>query len=81
MHNMRASYSIPVDSLRSPAFTAKYGTTTSIMDYARNNYVAQPEDKNVRLIPPLLGVYDIFMINWDMLRFTMPKHRPTNMLL
>ena len=62
MHNMRASYSIPVDSLRSPAFTAKYGTTTSIMDYARNNYVAQPEDKNVRLIPPLLGVYDIFMI-------------------
>ncbi len=62
MHNMRASYSIPVDSLRSPSFTAKYGTTTSIMDYARNNYVAQPEDKDVRLIPPLLGVYDIFMI-------------------
>lgn len=62
MHNMRASYSIPVDSLRSPSFTAKYGTTTSIMDYARNNYVAQPEDTNVRLIPPLLGVYDIFMI-------------------
>ena len=62
MHNMRASYSIPVDSLRSPAFTAKYGTTTSIMDYARNNYVAQPGDKEVRLIPPLLGVYDIFMI-------------------
>ncbi len=62
MHNMGASYSIPVDSLRSPSFTAKYGTTTSIMDYARNNYVAQPEDKNVSLIPPLLGVYDIFMI-------------------
>lgn len=62
MHNMRASYSIPVDSLRSPGFTEKYGTTTSIMDYARNNYVAQPEDKDVRLIPPLLGVYDIFMI-------------------
>ena len=62
MHNMGASYSIPVDSLRSPSFTAKYGTTTSIMDYARNNYVAQPEDRNVSLIPPLLGVYDIFMI-------------------
>ena len=41
---------------------AKYGTTTSIMDYARNNYVAQPEDKNVRLIPPLLGVYDILSL-------------------
>lgn len=62
MHNMGASYSIPVDSLRSPSFTAKYGTTTSIMDYARNNYVAQPEDKDVSLLPPLLGVYDIFMI-------------------
>lgn len=61
-HNMRASYAIPVDSLRSPRFTAQYGTTTSIMDYARNNYVAQPEDKGVRLLPPLLGVYDIFMI-------------------
>ncbi len=43
-HNMRASYSYPVDSLRSPDFTKKFGTTASIMDYARNNYVAQPCD-------------------------------------
>ena len=42
MHNMSASAVIPVDSLRSPSFTQKYGTTTSIMDYARFNYVAQP---------------------------------------
>lgn len=42
MHNMSASAAIPVDSLRSPSFTQKYGTTYSIMDYARNNYVAQP---------------------------------------
>jgi len=41
---MRASYSYPVDSLRSPDFTKKFGTTASIMDYARNNYVAQPCD-------------------------------------
>lgn len=66
MHNMGASYSFPVDSLRSPSFTQKYGTTPSIMDYARNNYIAQPGDfeKGVRLVPPVLGVYDIYAINW-----------------
>lgn len=66
MHNMGASYSLPVDSLRSPAFTQKYGTTPSIMDYARNNYIAQPGDmeKGVKLTPPELGVYDIYAINW-----------------
>ena len=36
-HNMGASYAFPVDSLRSPSFTQQYGTTPSIMDYARNN--------------------------------------------
>lgn len=34
------------------------------MDYARNNYVAQPEDKGVKLTPPLLGIYDQYAINW-----------------
>lgn len=63
---MGASYSFPVDSLRSPSFTQKYGTTPSIMDYARNNFVAQPGDleKGVRLVPPLIGVYDMHAINW-----------------
>lgn len=66
MHNMGASYAFPVDSLRSPSFTQTYGTTPSIMDYARNNYVAQPGDfeKGVRLTPPQLGVYDIYAIEW-----------------
>ena len=66
MHNMAASSSIPVDSLRSASFTNKYGTTYSIMDYARNNYVAQPGDKErgVRLTPPDLGIYDYFSIKW-----------------
>lgn len=66
MHNMGASYSFPVDSLRSPSFTQKYGTTPSIMDYARNNYVAQRGDfeRGVRMVPPLVGVYDIHAINW-----------------
>ena len=57
MHNMGASSTFPVDSLRSPEFTQKYGTTPSIMDYARFNYVAQPGDKErgVKLTPPRFG--------------------------
>lgn len=66
MHNMAGSSSIPTDSLRSPSFTRKYGTTYSIMDYARNNYVAQPGDKErgVKLTPPNLGLYDLYAIAW-----------------
>jgi hypothetical protein len=64
MHNMRGSYAYPVDSLRSPSFTAKYGTTASIMDYARFNYVAQPGDGVTQLLPPDLGLYDYFVIKW-----------------
>ena len=64
MHNMGSSFAYPVDSLRSATFTQKYGTTPSIMDYARNNYVAQPGDKGVKLTPPLLGVYDYHAISW-----------------
>jgi hypothetical protein len=66
MHNMGASYSYPIESLRDAKFTQEFGTTPSIMDYARNNYVAQPGDleKGVKLTPPDLGVYDIYAINW-----------------
>ena len=64
MHNMAASAAYPVDSLRSASFTQKYGTTPSIMDYARFNYVAQLEDKGVKLTPPDLGVYDEYAIKW-----------------
>lgn len=63
-HNMGASSSFPVDSLRSKTFTAKMGgTASSIMDYARFNYVAQPED-GVECITPEIGIYDKFAINW-----------------
>lgn len=64
MHNMRSSYAYPVDSLRSKTFTDKYGTTPSVMDYARYNYVAQPEDDVTWLLPPRLGVYDYYIIKW-----------------
>ena len=63
-HNMAGSSAIPVDSLRSATFTQKYGTTASIMDYARFNYVAQPGDEGVRLTPPEMGVYDEYAIGW-----------------
>ncbi len=61
-HNMKASSQYPVDSLRSAAFTSKYGDETSIMDYGRFNYVAQPGD-NARLIP-MIGPYDKFAVEW-----------------
>ena len=64
MHNMAALAAIPTDSLRSVSFTQQYGTTASIMDYARFNYVAQPQDKGVKLTPPYLGVYDYYAIEW-----------------
>ena len=64
MHNMGASSAYPTDSLRNAAFTQRYGTTPSIMDYARFNYVAQPGDKGVKLVPPSLGVYDEYAIKW-----------------
>ena len=62
-HNMGSSAAYPVDSLRSASFTSKYGTAPSIMDYARFNYVAQPEDKGVALMPNI-GVYDKYAIEW-----------------
>ena len=43
-HNMGASHATPVDSLRNKEWVEKHGHTASIMDYARFNYVAQPED-------------------------------------
>jgi hypothetical protein len=61
-HNMKASGMVPTDSLRSATFTHKYGTTPSIMDYARNNYVAQPGD-NAYMFPKV-SFYDEFSIEW-----------------
>lgn len=63
-HNMRASYAFPVDSLRSATFTQANGTTPSIMDYARFNYIAQPGDEGIRFLPPHLGPYDYYAIKW-----------------
>ena len=62
-HNMKASSAYPVDSLRSGDFTQKFGIATTIMDYARYNYVAQPGDENIRFVRQL-GPYDDYSIEW-----------------
>jgi hypothetical protein len=62
-HNMKASSAYPIDSLRSGSFTQKMGIATTIMDYARFNYVAQPGDENIRFVRQL-GPYDDYAIEW-----------------
>lgn len=62
-HNMIGSSSFPVDSLRSPSFTSRYGVSPSVMDYARQNYVAQPGDGVIRFVR-MMGPYDDYAINW-----------------
>jgi hypothetical protein len=61
-HNMKASSQFPVDSLRNPSFTRRYGTEASIMDYGRFNYIAQPGD-GASLVPKI-GPYDMFATEW-----------------
>ncbi|MEP6622245.1 MAG: zinc-dependent metalloprotease, partial [bacterium] len=64
-HNMKASAMYPVDSLRSVRFLAQWGHTPSIMDYARFNYLVQPEDQvPLDLLVPRIGPYDIWATKW-----------------
>lgn len=62
-HNMGSSYAYTVDQLRDPEFTSQHGTAPSIMDYARFNYVAQPED-GVTQVGPMVGEYDDWSTKW-----------------
>lgn len=64
-HNFGSSSTVPTDSLRSKTFVEAHGHTPSIMDYARFNYVAQPEDSISRAgIFPRIGDYDMWVIEW-----------------
>lgn len=63
-HNFGASFATPVEKLRDKAFTDANGHTSSIMDYARFNYVAQPED-GVNDLMPRVGDYDKWAIEWN----------------
>ena len=60
-HNMQASFSYSVEQLRT-RFVCEMGVASSIMDYARFNYVAQPGDDTCLM--PLVGPYDKFAIEW-----------------
>ncbi len=64
-HNMKGSSMYPVDSIRSKTWVAKMGHSPSIMDYARFNYIAQPED-GIPLgdLVPKVGPYDRFAVQW-----------------
>ena len=62
-HNMKASSAYPVDSLRAPGFVCRMGVAPSIMDYARFNYVAQPDDDGA-CFDPRVGPYDDYSIMW-----------------
>lgn len=65
MHNFGSSSTIPVDSLRSKKYIKANGFCPSIMDYARFNYVAQPEDGfSEEELFPRIGVYDEWAIEW-----------------
>jgi hypothetical protein len=64
-HNMKASSLYTVEQIRDPKFVAEFGHTPSIMDYARFNYVAQPEDGiPAENLVPNVGPYDIFATKW-----------------
>ncbi len=64
-HNFKGSSMYPVDSIRSKTWVAKMGHSPSIMDYARFNYIAQPED-GIALgdLVPKVGPYDRFAVMW-----------------
>jgi hypothetical protein len=66
-HNMKASSQYPADSIRSASFLRRMGGHVStLMDYSRFNYVAQPEDRiPVELLVPGVGPYDKFAIKWQ----------------
>ena len=64
-HNMIASQATPVEKLRDKAWVEKNGHTASIMDYARFNYVAQPEDNiGEKGRFPRINDYDCWAIKW-----------------
>ncbi len=64
-HNMGASNATPVEKLRDKKWVEANGHTVSIMDYARLNYVAQPEDNiSPEGIYPRIGMYDKWAIKW-----------------
>src|SRR6185295_760873 len=65
LHNFGSSSATPVEKLRDKKWVEANGHTASIMDYARFNYVAQPEDSISEIgLFPRIGEYDKWAIEW-----------------
>lgn len=62
-HNQRGNTAYSIDDLRSPEFTNEFGNSSSVVGRTRFNYVAQPEDGDVR-VHRSVGEYDIWSIKW-----------------
>ena len=64
-HNFKASATYPIEKIRDKAWVKKNSHVPTLMDYARFNYVAQPEDGlDPKDLIPKIGPYDIFCIKW-----------------
>ena len=73
-HNFGSSSTVPVENLRNKAWVEANGHTPSIMDYARFNYVAQPEDNISQIgLFPRIGDYDKWAIEWGYKQFPQYK--------
>ncbi|MEJ7830820.1 MAG: zinc-dependent metalloprotease, partial [Segetibacter sp.] len=73
-HNYGSSSSVPVENLRNKSWVEANGHTPSIMDYARFNYVAQPEDNiSEKGLFPRIGDYDKWAIEWGYRWFPQAK--------
>jgi hypothetical protein len=64
-HDQKGSSTYPIDSLRSRTWLKRMGHSSSIMDYSRNNYLVQPEDRvDLADLSPRIGPYDKYIIRW-----------------
>jgi hypothetical protein len=65
VHNLKASSTYTIAQIRDPKFVKDMGYVASIMDEARFNYVAQPEDAiDANDLIPKIGPYDKFAVAW-----------------
>jgi len=81
-HNMGASSQTPVEKLRDKKWLKENGHTISIMDYARFNYVAQPEDSITKEgIYPRIGEYDKWAIQWGYMPVDAPDDESEHLIL
>lgn len=64
-HNFASSWTCSVEDIRNREYVKEHGHCPSIMDYARFNYVAQPEDNiDPEDMIPQIREYDNFAIEW-----------------